>query len=165
MRVQSISLVTLFALALVPARAFAADPIGPENCKVCHQAAYQAWAQSGHAESTASLSPRQKKDRRCMSCHAPDAAKGVSEVSCESCHGGGQYYSPRYVMKDAELARAVGLSDPTETTGRRCHDANAPSIKPFDFAEKLKQIDHWTAERKARNPEPKSPPPAPKKKK
>ncbi|HYV50077.1 MAG TPA: hypothetical protein VFA20_34715, partial [Myxococcaceae bacterium] len=31
-----------------------------------------------------------------------------------------------------------------------CHDASSPSLKPFDFVEKLKLIDHWTVERQRR---------------
>jgi hypothetical protein len=140
----------LAAFLALPATVLAADPIGAESCKSCHRAAYEAWKESQHASSLESLSARQKKDGRCLSCHAPQNARGLAEVSCESCHGGGQYYSPSYVMKDAELARAVGLEDPSEKMCRRCHDENAPSLKAFNFVEKLKLIDHWTAERAAR---------------
>ncbi len=144
---------TFAALAVLLASApvaRAADFVGADNCKVCHPAAYEAWKDSPHSRSTASLSPKQQKDARCLSCHSPDQAKGQAEVSCESCHGGGQFYSPRYVMKDAELSRAVGMVDPSEKMCLRCHDATAPALKPFDFATKLKLIDHWTAERAAR---------------
>src|SRR5687768_16387241 len=76
----------------------AADLLGPESCKGCHPVAYEAWMQSKHARSTDSLSETQKKDSRCLSCHAPEqASQGVSHVTCETCHGGGQYYSPAYV--------------------------------------------------------------------
>ena len=68
----------------------------------------------------------------------------MAGVSCESCHGGGQYYVAAYVMKDPELARLVGLSDPSEKGCRNCHDASSPSLKPFDFVSKLKAIDHWS---------------------
>jgi hypothetical protein len=54
-------------------------------------------------------------------------------------------------MKDAELARLVGLLDPSEKNCRTCHDASSPSLMPFDFVEKLKLIDHWSAERAKRN--------------
>ncbi len=130
---------TLFAQT-----AFGADPIGADTCRACHPQAFEAWKDSPHARATASLTAKQQKDPRCLSCHSPDATKGVAEVSCETCHGGGQYYSPRYVMKDHELARAVGLLDPTERLCLKCHDANAPSVRPFTFEEKLKRIDHWT---------------------
>ncbi|HEY3447166.1 MAG TPA: multiheme c-type cytochrome [Myxococcales bacterium] len=139
-----------FLALLLPARAGAADPIGSENCKTCHATAYDAWQDSQHSRASVSLSPKQQKDARCLSCHSPDQAKGVADVSCETCHGGGQFYSPKYVMKDAELARAVGLVDPSEKMCLKCHDANAPSLSTFKFAEKLKLIDHWSAERAAR---------------
>jgi len=127
-----------------------AEPIGPENCKACHPQAYTRWKESGHARSATPLQGKQQTDGRCLSCHSPDRMKEMANVSCESCHGGGQYYSPSYVMKDKELSRAVALTDPSEKLCRKCHDSNAPSLKPFVFTEKLKQIDHWTAEREAR---------------
>ena len=143
-------LLALSFLALLPARAFGGDPIGAENCKACHASAYEVWKDSQHAKASASLSPKQQKDARCLSCHSPDQAKGPADVGCETCHGGGQFYSPRYVMKDAELARAVGLVDPSEKMCQKCHDANAPSLVPFKFADKLKLLDHWSTERALR---------------
>jgi formate-dependent nitrite reductase cytochrome c552 subunit len=140
----------LLACFLVARPALAADPIGSESCRACHPRAWEIWKDSPHSRATASLSARQQKDARCLSCHSPDASKGVPEVSCETCHGGGQFYSPRYVMKDAELARAVGLLDPTERLCLKCHDSNAPSLRPFSFEEKLQRIDHWSEGRAAR---------------
>jgi formate-dependent nitrite reductase cytochrome c552 subunit len=149
-------------LLAVSAVAGAADYVGPETCKGCHAAAYTAWQQSKHARATDSLSDTQKKDARCLSCHAPDQAQGVSNVSCETCHGGGQNYAPAYVMKDPELARLVGLLDPSEKQCRNCHDASSPSLRPFNFVESLKAIDHWSAERskKSARAETQAPPPA-----
>lgn len=134
----------LLSCLLSAGPALAADPVGSDHCRACHPRAWEIWKDSPHSRATASLTARQQKDARCLSCHAPDAAKGVSEVSCETCHGGGQFYSQRYVMKDSELARAVGLIDPTERLCLKCHDANAPSLRPFGFEEKLKRIDHWS---------------------
>lgn len=128
----------------------AAEFIGSESCKVCHPAAYEIWKDSQHAQAAAPLSEKQQKDPRCLSCHSPEGTKGFAHVGCETCHGGGQYYKPSYVMKDKELSRAVGLVDPSEKMCLRCHDATAPSLTPFKFAEKLKAIDHWTVERAAR---------------
>jgi len=54
------------------------------------------------------------------------------------------------VMKDSELNRYAGLVDPSEKSCRTCHDASSPSLKPFEFVEKLKLIDHWTVERQKR---------------
>jgi hypothetical protein len=148
MRPSRPTLLTLVVALGLCGAAGAADFLGPESCKGCHPAAYDAWTQSKHARAGDSLAPPQQKDARCLSCHAPDqSAQAVSHVTCETCHGAGQHYSPSYVMKDAELARLVGLVDPSEKSCRTCHDASSPSLKPFNFVEALKAIDHWSAER------------------
>jgi len=136
------------AVSLVPAVAraqAAAGYVGSEACKTCHEEAYEAWRAGPHARAMSSLTGKSAKDGRCLSCHAPAQDKGVAAVGCESCHGPGQFYSPRYVMKDAELSRAVGLEDPGEKSCRVCHDASSPSLKPFDYKAKLPLIDHWSA--------------------
>jgi formate-dependent nitrite reductase cytochrome c552 subunit len=139
------------------AASLAFDFVGSESCQSCHPDAYAAWLSSPHARSRDVLSPQQQKDARCLSCHSPDeVAYRTAQVSCETCHGGGQYYSARYVMKDAELARLVGLVDPVEKTCRACHDDSSPSLRPFDFATALKAIDHWTVEREKRGGKPKA---------
>jgi hypothetical protein len=157
---RSLLLAALLAGLLSPAAALAADPIGADSCRVCHPQAFDVWKDSPHARATASLTPKQQKDPRCLSCHSPEAAKGVPEVSCEACHGDGQFYAPRYVMKDSELARAVGLVDPTERLCLKCHDSNAPSLHPFRFEERLRRIDHWTEIRAARQAQRAATPPA-----
>jgi hypothetical protein len=137
-------------LLLLPSTVLAqaqASYVGNESCRTCHVEAFEAWRASPHARATVSLTGKSGQDGRCLSCHAPQADKGVASVGCESCHGAGALYSPRYVMKDAELSRAVGLEDPGEKSCRVCHDASSPSLKPFDFKQKLPLIDHWTAER------------------
>ena len=37
---------------------------------------------------------------------------------------------------------------------RSCHEAASPSLKPFQFAEKLKAMDHWSVERQKRGAPP-----------
>ncbi len=164
----------LLLAVCLPALASAAERVGSETCKSCHAAAYDAWRASAHAKAAEALSPAQREDPRCTHCHAPDLARALQDsyamgrepgaaphaeggVTCEACHGAGQYYSPSYVMRDAELARAVGLVDPGQKSCLACHTADSPSLLPFDFASKVKLIDHWTlgapkkdkAERKA----------------
>ena len=125
----------------------------------CHADAYLAWRGSSHSRAKDSLTPIAQKDARCLSCHSPsEGEQRVAGVSCESCHGGGQYYADRYVMKDPELSRLVGLTDPSEKGCRTCHDASSPSLKPFDFVAKLKAIDHWTVAREKKATAEKTPP-------
>jgi hypothetical protein len=133
---------SLLVLAFLPALAAGAEPIGAETCKACHPAAYEAWREGPHARAQVSLAEAQRKDRRCTSCHAPDADRGVSGVTCETCHGGGRLYAHSYVMRDRELARAVGLVDPGERACLACHTESAPSLTRFDYARKLPLIEH-----------------------
>jgi len=130
------------ALLLPLAARAAGDKVGPETCKACHPSAYEAWRLTPHARALESLPERSRKDGRCLSCHAPDAADGIAGVSCEACHGPGRIYAARYVMRDPELARAVGLSDPGEKTCLGCHTDSTPSLVKFEYARKLPLIVH-----------------------
>src|SRR6266545_4289420 len=112
-------------LALAPVAATAQGYIGAETCKVCHPAAYESWRDGPHARALDRL-PEQ----------------GARGVTCETCHGPGRVYSPAYVMRDRELARAVGLLDPGERTCAACHTESTPSLKPFQYVEKLPLIQH-----------------------
>ncbi|MDP3155312.1 MAG: multiheme c-type cytochrome [Archangium sp.] len=146
-----LSRVLALSIACGGVAVWAHDFLGSESCQACHPDAYAAWQATGHARARDVLSPQQQKDVRCLSCHSPNQTdQKAAHVACESCHGGGQFYSANYVMKDPELARLVGLVDPAEKSCRACHDAASPSLKPFDFAAKLKAIDHWTIERQKR---------------
>ena len=126
--------------------------VGAESCKSCHPQAYRTWQQSAHARAPLTLSESERKEVRCTICHSPvadDATQRseaelarVGSVQCESCHGGGRYYSPIYVMKDKVLARAVGLVDANEQTCKRCHDAESPGLNPFIFKEAWARISH-----------------------
>ena len=148
----------LAALALAaPLAGRAADPVGAETCKACHPAAFEIWRESAHARAQASLPERSRSDARCNGCHAPEP--GQAGVSCEACHGNGGLYARPYVMRDRELARALGLVDPGERTCQRCHDESAPSLSRFDYARKLPLVRHAEAEREARRtPAPPAPP-------
>jgi hypothetical protein len=137
-------LVALLAALAVPPAVRAADRVGPETCKACHPAAYEAWRVSPHARARDVLPERSRSDKRCLGCHAPDLDEGISAgVSCEACHGPGRVYSAPYVMRDAELARAVGLADPGEKTCAGCHTDSTPSLVRFEYARKLPLIQHW----------------------
>ncbi len=133
--------------AVTPRRATAGELVGPETCKACHPAAYASWKDGPHARALESLPERSRKDRRCLSCHAPDLEAGVAGVTCEACHGAGGVYSAPYVMRDAELARAVGLLDPGERTCAACHTDSTPSLVKFEYGKKLPLIEHWAGER------------------
>ena len=155
----------LLALGLA-AGARAADWVGASTCQACHPRAYEIWQAGPHAHAAQTLTLVQRHEASCTHCHAPELAVTQGKASeaarearsrptgreglgigCESCHGPGEHYSPAYVMRDPELARAVGLQDPGERSCKACHTAGSPGLTPFDFASKVKLIDHWTAER------------------
>ena len=131
-------------LLLLPAAALAGDYVGPEACRGCHPAAFASWREGPHARALESLPPARRADKRCLACHAPAAAEGQAGVGCEACHGPGRLYAAAYVMRDAELARAVGLAEAGERTCLPCHTESTPSLKKFEYAGKLKLIAHPT---------------------
>lgn len=144
-------------LALLPVAATAQGYIGAETCKACHPAAYEAWSDGPHAHALERLPEKSRKDPRCTSCHAPAAELGAQGVTCETCHGPGRMYAQSYVMRDRELARAVGLLEPGEKGCLACHTESTPSLRPFRYAERLPLIRHWgleSAPRKDRAPAP-----------
>jgi hypothetical protein len=139
---------------LLPAAAAARDLVGPETCKACHPGAYAAWREGPHARAYDILPERSRKDERCLGCHAPDSEGGLSGVTCEACHGPGAFYAARYVMRDAELARAVGLVDPGEKTCLACHTESTPSLERFVYEKKVRLIAHPDAPPPAAAPPP-----------
>lgn len=136
------SVLLLLLLTVAPGVAAPADVVGAETCKSCHPLAYEAWRYGPHARGVEALPEARRKDARCTSCHAPDVDKGLAGVSCETCHGPGRLYSPSYVMRDPELARAVGLVDPGERTCAVCHTESTPSLTRFEYAKKLPLVAH-----------------------
>jgi hypothetical protein len=149
----------LAALAVVlPSGVLAQAMVGPETCKACHPAAYEAWLDSAHARALDRLPPESRRDHRCTACHAPELEKGVTAVTCETCHGPGQVYAVSHVMRDPELARLTGLVDPGERTCLRCHTENAPSLTRFDYATRLRRIAHGGGRARLSAPPPAGPP-------
>ena len=61
-------------LAVAPAQA--AGFVGSASCRVCHQSAYDQWRNSPHARALDSLTPQDRKDSRCLQCHARNVALG-----------------------------------------------------------------------------------------
>ena len=134
-------------------------------------AAYKIWQGSAHAKAFATLAtPAAKqiaqkkgiadpqKSEACLKCH--DTATGVpaaqlaptfkpSEgVGCEVCHGPGSEYKTMQVMKDIDAGKikgeTVGLMKGDEKLCVKCHNAESPTFKGFNFAEASKKIAHPT---------------------
>ena len=138
-------------LLLQASFAYAQNNVGAEKCAGCHDFEYKVWLASGHAKAHQALTDEQLKDPKCNNCHTnttqPEAK--FAGVQCEHCHGPGKFYQASYVMKDRDLARSVGLVDPTPQSCAQCHTEGAPSVAPFDFKTMWARIDHGKEARAA----------------
>jgi hypothetical protein len=122
------------------------DFIGADRCRSCHAQAYAVWERSAHARAYDVLSPRDRTDPRCLTCHtlvADDASAGLLGVQCESCHGAGRHYAVDWVMRDEELRSVLGFKASDAASCTRCHTDTSPSMLPFDAKAKLEAIRHW----------------------
>ncbi len=122
------------------------DFIGADRCRTCHVEAYEVWERSAHARAFQTLSARDQKDPRCLSCHTmvpADLGAGLLGVQCESCHGAGRYYSVEWVMRDDELRAQLAFDAGGTKACVRCHTDSSPSMSPFVVEEKLRLIQHW----------------------
>ena len=108
------------------------DWIGSAACGACHQAEYAAWKTTAHA-TTAKRFAKQAPEARCLACHgtgeAPAGPVIAVEVGCESCHGAGAAYAEDDVMRDAPVARALGL---ISTRGATCTACHLRPMRAFD---------------------------------
>lgn len=137
---------TLLAPARAEERIADHDFIGADRCRTCHVEAYQAWERSAHAGAFQTLSAKDQKDPRCLSCHTmvpADLGAGLLGVQCESCHGAGRYYSVEWVMRDDELRAQLAFDAGTAKSCLRCHTDSSPSLSAFVLEEKLRLIQHW----------------------
>ena len=95
----------------------------------------------------------------CLKCHASGynvdakllgAKFKVSDgVQCETCHGPGGDYKSIKVMKNKDEAIKKGLvlyTNPKELCVK-CHNAQSPTNKPFDFDKAWAQIKHTVPEK------------------
>ncbi|MEL6188546.1 MAG: multiheme c-type cytochrome, partial [Myxococcota bacterium] len=132
-------------LLLAATAAQAAEPLGASRCGSCHIEAYTSWSGSRHARSLERLTEAQRKDPTCRACHtfAPDRDDpALAGVQCESCHGEGSQYAPEHVMRDATLARMLGLKKVDASTCRACHEGVTPSLQPYDYRTRLREVAH-----------------------
>jgi hypothetical protein len=147
----------LVAAAAAPAAPGSGDPppvrarggyVGAEACGSCHPQVLESWRRTAHARASAPdrLGPR-ARDPSCLSCHSTgDAVSGrgrLAGVQCEACHGPGGAYAMDDVMRNAHLARALGLRETRDLDAvcLRCHQESLRP-EPFDAREAWRQIAH-----------------------
>lgn len=151
MRRRVILVAVLLAAAFFarPALKASAPYIGAESCRSCHPGQYEAWKKGPHASAFFRLDLSRREDPRCVRCHATDSRGGMDAIECESCHGPGGHYSKSFIMKDLELAKAVGLRPRDYETCLLCHEGDMPTVRSFDAARDWKRLPHSeTASRK-----------------
>lgn len=137
--------------------------VGAENCKTCHQQAYDVWQKAqftmeslqengqpfkrlvGHSKAWKTLVDVHKdQDRSCISCHSigfmqPGGYCKTSDVDfrrnvqCESCHGAGSLHATSGEKKYIKL--------PNEETCRSCHhEPHIQTFESFNYEERLMKI-------------------------
>jgi cytochrome c554/c'-like protein len=89
--------------------------VGAESCRSCHPKAYETWANSKHAHAFHTLEEKgYETNPRCLECHTIGylASDGylnakltphLKDVSCESCHGRGDYHVKFYSKQNTGL--------------------------------------------------------------
>ncbi len=138
----------ILMMVAATANASPRDFVGVKTCGSCHPNELAQWQTTAHARAAdAAVLGARVKDGACLSCHG--TGEGVSArnllpgVQCEACHGGGAAYAKDDVMRDAPLARLLGLREDPLTTCARCHRASArtsPSV--FDAKTAWPTIAH-----------------------
>ncbi|MFV0377890.1 MAG: multiheme c-type cytochrome [Mangrovibacterium sp.] len=130
--------------------------IGAAKCKVCHNkpetgGQYSEWVAGPHANAMKSLKGADATNPKCLKCHSTAASvdksllAGITPqegVSCESCHGPGSIYKSASIMKNQKLALSKGMIMPTEAMCKKCHNAESPTFKGFNYAEYSKKVAH-----------------------
>jgi YVTN family beta-propeller protein len=153
--------------------------VGNKVCAGCHFKEYRIWLGTKHARTYVVLGMQManemaqksgikastpQRSARCLKCHAPTATVPkeyrspgfhIEEgVKCEVCHGPGEKYSKKEIMRDRKKAMALGLKIPKEEDCLTCHKPK-PSHqmlgkKPFDFKAAWTRISHSLKEEKKR---------------
>ncbi len=146
--------------------------VGAAKCKSCHKKIgnpYALWQKTEHAKAFETLAtPEAKKiaadmglgdpqkEEACLKCHVTQAFLGrdvalnvkgkyadTEGVGCEACHGAGSDYKKKKVMKDHDAAIAAGLViEKTEAHCTKCHNADSPTFKEFNFEKQWEEIKH-----------------------
>ncbi|MBI3271109.1 MAG: hypothetical protein HYZ53_19045 [Planctomycetes bacterium] len=150
--------------------------VGADGCRSCHSTRglgdqFGRWQQSAHARAFRTLAgPRAlqvaaalgiaspQADDRCLRCHTTgregpprgfaSTFRVADGVQCEACHGPGSGYRTRAAMLNPRQAEALGLLRPDATTCSRCHNAESPTFKGFDYEAARRSIAHPLAEAK-----------------
>ena len=101
--------------------------LGLNECRRCHEQAYQFWRGTKHAAAWRALIDKgQYRDPACVVCHVTAGSVTMPDVQCEACHGPGAQHGAEPNMK-GRLIR-----DPPDAMCTGCH--HAPQAKEWEFA-------------------------------
>jgi hypothetical protein len=184
-------LTALFVL-YAEANAAAPEFIGIKSCTKCHKKKKEGeqlaiWEKSKHSKAYETLGTPKAKDAAkkagvsgnpqksgaCLVCHTTGFGEPAARfdkkfkmeqgVQCEACHGAGDNFKKKKIMKqiakergpdkkgDSPTAKKMGLIFPDENTCKRCHAEQIehggkvfknPNHKPFDFKASFDKIKH-----------------------
>ncbi len=139
-----------------PRKLLQGDFIGAERCGICHEAEYDVWKKSKHAQAMqtlAGLDPPRQFDPECLACHvtgwhpqgcypyesgylSQESTPRLAGVGCENCHGPGQSHAAaeaggdRIVQQKLQKAMRVTLADARWRVCVDCHDvSNSPDFE------------------------------------
>lgn len=152
----SVAMAFGLVLSVSTAQAQQKEYIGAAKCKMCHNKAatgeqFKQWAATPHAGAMKRLNATEAKDPKCLKCHTTAAGLVLSDtqtitvaegVSCETCHGPGSVYKSATIMKDQAKSIAAGMIIPDEKLCKKCHNAESPHYKGFDYKTYLAKIAH-----------------------
>ena len=189
----TLAVAALFLLAFAPsADASKNEFVGAKACSKCHKKdkegeQFPIWEKSKHAKAFETLgTPKAKeaaqkigmsgdpqKSEACLICHTTgaDVAGATFDkkfsvedgVQCEACHGAGDEYKSKKIMKQiadergpdrkgtSATAKETGLIFPDENSCKTCHTQERtvggktfknPSFKEFDFKKRWEEIKH-----------------------
>jgi nitrate/TMAO reductase-like tetraheme cytochrome c subunit len=144
--------------------------VGLTACKACHSSdkiggtEYKDYETDPHAKAFNTLLNDESKaiatkmgiadaskSEKCLKCHVTaynlkdrQGLKFSYEegVTCEACHGPGEFYMKMNIMKDKALCLKNGLTVPDAKLCKSCHNEESPTYKPFEFNAKWKAIEH-----------------------
>lgn len=145
--------------------------VGVKKCSMCHKSEakgdqYSQWLSTKHSKAyeglataesletakKAAVSGNPQQSPKCLRCHITGYGEDESlfgtgfvkedGVQCESCHGAGSDYMGLSVMKDKAKAIEYGLILPTREVCVKCHNAESPNYKEFNFNEFYQKIAH-----------------------
>jgi len=158
--------------------------VGVKTCKKCHNKSsggkqYKVWESKKHSKAFELLKSERSKEvatkegikgnpweaPECLKCHT--TAFGLDKkkhhgpkfdpengVSCEACHGPGEFFAKPKDGKLHKEAHGKGYLTPTEELCRKCHNETSPTWNPeadtneagekvgFDYPKRLKMILH-----------------------